>query len=423
MSRRTAASAAAAPALSGTQRAGLILLRAYVLFRLAGLLQVLIAITSMYPHYQPLAAGLGLIGAVVVESLLLIAVAVRRHRVPPVSLAVVDTVFLSVAMVGSALLASRTTESHTWVFFMYPFALLAVLDIALSTRSAAATLGMTGLLATVYAVSSVTIIGDPLWNAVPNAVPYLANSGVAWLVARALLRSGAELDLATATAANREVELARERERTRHARLLHDRVLQTMETLARGRWVADDGMRALVAADAAWLRSLVKGERPPEADGDLADGLEQLAARQALAGLRVQVHSAQLRSALRRRTPLPVELVDVVTGAVGETLTNVTKHAGVSEVVVHAELADGQLLISVLDGGCGFDPEKAPAGVGLARSVREPVEAVGGRVHVDSAPGNGTYVELRVPITAEPARDEAKPAPAGPAQVIPGPRG
>ncbi|MEV4759539.1 ATP-binding protein [Micromonospora sp. NPDC049559] len=388
----------AAAAGTGAQRAELVLLRAYVLFRLAGLLQVLVALSATYPHYHPLAGGVALVGALVVESLLLVAVAVRRRGVPGLAPTVLDSVLLAAGMFGSAVLASRTVQGHTWVFFMYPFALLAVLGIALAARTLPVVAALVGLIAVAYAVAAVTIVGDPTWNVVPNAVPYLANAGVAWAVAGTLRRSGADLDRATAATARREAELASERERSRHARLLHDRVLQTMETLARDRWVADDGMRALVAADAGWLRSLVTAGRPPGGDGDLAGGLEQLAARQALAGLRVRVHAAQLRSASRGAPPLAAELVDTVVGAVGEALTNVAKHAGVPEVVVRAELAEGELLISVLDRGRGFDPALPRPGVGLARSVREPIEALGGRVAVDSAPGAGTYVELTIPV-------------------------
>ena len=53
------------------------------------------------------------------------------------------------------------------------------------------------------------------------------------------------------------------------------------------------------------------------------------------------------------------------------------------------------------DDGAGFDPETADAtpswGVGL-RSMRERAESIGGTLRVDSEPGEGTTVEMRVPL-------------------------
>ncbi|MFL6055941.1 MAG: hypothetical protein ACJ72W_24005 [Actinoallomurus sp.] len=45
----------------------------------------------------------------------------------------------------------------------------------------------------------------------------------------------------------------------RQAAILHDRVLQTMEALARGPWIADREFRMWVAEETAWLRALVEG--------------------------------------------------------------------------------------------------------------------------------------------------------------------
>ena len=59
-------------------------------------------------------------------------------------------------------------------------------------------------------------------------------------------RMGRELEASR----SREAMLARDQERLRHARMLHDRVLQTMETLARGQWIADTTLKARVAEEA-----------------------------------------------------------------------------------------------------------------------------------------------------------------------------
>jgi signal transduction histidine kinase len=66
------------------------------------------------------------------------------------------------------------------------------------------------------------------------------------------------------------------------------------------------------------------------------------------------------------------------------------------------EIRGAELVGAVEDDGEGFDPEAAggastSGGVGL-RSMRERAGMIGGSLRVDSAPGAGTKVELRVPI-------------------------
>jgi len=69
---------------------------------------------------------------------------------------------------------------------------------------------------------------------------------------------------------------------------------------------------------------------------------------------------------------------------------------------VSLEVGDGELHGAVEDDGKGFDPEAADGatpswGVGL-RSMRERTEMLGGSTRVESAPGAGTRVEVRVPL-------------------------
>jgi signal transduction histidine kinase len=85
-----------------------------------------------------------------------------------------------------------------------------------------------------------------------------------------------------------------------------------------------------------------------------------------------------------------------------EALTNAVRHSGCEHVMMSLEIRDRELAGAVEDDGGGFDPEAAgkaslSGGVGL-RSMRERVGMLGGSLRVDSAPGAGTKVELRVPI-------------------------
>ncbi|MFD5749967.1 sensor histidine kinase [Streptomyces sp. NPDC127033] len=386
-------------ATAGALRGERVVLRAYVLFRLGGLLQVVIGAVATFPHYQPLWAGVSLCALVFGESLALIAVGLRLRRVPPRVLVAADAAVMAAVLVVGGGLADRT-HGHTWAYFVYPFSLLASIGFGLVLTRLASVLALAALPAAAYAVTAVTQLGEPAWNAAPNSVPYLANAGIAWAVARTLRRTGRELDRATDTAMAKEAELAAERERVRHARLLHDRVLQTLETLAREPWITDPGLHAHVRAEAVWLRGFVRGERPATGNGDLASGLGRLAEDMARIGLTVEVHTAQLRSASERAASaaLPEEVAEALVEAVREALTNVVKHAGTARAVVRAERAGGAVLVSVLDNGTGFDPATLTPGSGLDGSVRDRVAGVGGRVVIDSAPGAGTYVEMRVPL-------------------------
>jgi signal transduction histidine kinase len=83
-----------------------------------------------------------------------------------------------------------------------------------------------------------------------------------------------------------------------------------------------------------------------------------------------------------------------------ESIQNAAKHAGRdATVAVRLDRGDAELLFSVRDTGCGFDPRTTTPGAGLA-SLRERVDTVGGRVELVSAPGRGTTVTGAVPWPA-----------------------
>ena len=111
--------------------------------------------------------------------------------------------------------------------------------------------------------------------------------------------------------------------------------------------------------------------------------------------------------ALVQRAPLPVELrVTVPEGldkaieaaayfVVSEALTNVAKYARAESVTVDVAPSEGTLVLTVADDGVGgADPA---AGSGL-RGLVDRVEAVGGRLDVESVPGHGTRLCARLPV-------------------------
>jgi signal transduction histidine kinase len=79
-----------------------------------------------------------------------------------------------------------------------------------------------------------------------------------------------------------------------------------------------------------------------------------------------------------------------------EAIQNALKHAGASHVRVTLGDEDNELVATVDDDGHGFDAGTTPAGAGLT-NMRDRLDAIGGRVIVDSTPGRGTRVTARAP--------------------------
>ncbi|MBI4495068.1 MAG: GAF domain-containing sensor histidine kinase [Chloroflexi bacterium] len=101
--------------------------------------------------------------------------------------------------------------------------------------------------------------------------------------------------------------------------------------------------------------------------------------------------------------PLPPAAELQLLRIVQEALANVRKHAAASHVLVRLAETEGWVEAVVADDGVGFDPAALGRGAfprfGLS-TMRERAEAVGGRLEIDSAPGRGTRVTVRVPANA-----------------------
>jgi len=137
------------------------------------------------------------------------------------------------------------------------------------------------------------------------------------------------------------------------------------------------------------LRDLARGIYPPLlADEGLAPALEAQARRSPVP-VRVS------RDGIGR---YPQDVEATVYFCVLEALQNVTKYANASGVDIDIRQRDGALTFEIRDDGIGFDPATAPRGTGLL-GMADRVEAVGGTLHVRSAPGDGTTVSGTLPIS------------------------
>ncbi|MEV1053720.1 ATP-binding protein [Streptomyces sp. NPDC049887] len=207
-----------------------------------------------------------------------------------------------------------------------------------------------------------------------------------------LRRQGSLLDAATAQALAAEAERARYAERIAHHRALHDTVLATLTAIASGRADADAlPVRERCGREAAYLRRLVLQQQAQEdrAPGTAA-AIERAVRSAESLGLRVNAQYDRLAE-------IPAPAAAALGDAVTEALNNVLRHAGTDRAQVTVTGGAGRVVVTVVDRGVGFDPGTVPRGLGLRSSVGARMRESGGAADVDSAPGEGTRVELRWP--------------------------
>lgn len=207
-----------------------------------------------------------------------------------------------------------------------------------------------------------------------------------------------------------ELTLAEQRERKRLASELHDYLAQM---LALGRMkvaqlrpkISPDADKQQLIGDiddlfhkaAEYTRSLMAKLNPPVLDDlGLPAALTWLAKEMPLHNLMVEVRLA------REHVPLPDDQAILLFQSVRELLINVAKHARTDRATVALQVDEQQrLYIEVQDRGRGFDPvaDRKAAGshFGLF-SVKERMEAMGGRLDLKSAPGQGTTATLVLPL-------------------------
>ncbi len=372
------------------RRTELTLARTVVLFRVAGLAEIaIVAGHNASGGRGQGVAVMALYAAITAESAMLCVACVRARRVLS-WWAVADLAFTVAVLAGGAMVSVRDGG----LYVVYPYSVICSVAFGVGLRRLGAVLAATAVLAAGYLYGGGYLHADPSPHVAVNAITYFPNTVVAWAVSRQLRRMGRELDATR----SREAMTARDQERLRQARMLHDGVLQTMETLARGRWIADAALKARIAEEAVLLRGLVEGTGSA-AGGDLLGQLDALAARVARNGLHVELNYATLRGSAVLGG-LDAQRSAALAGAVGEALTNVVKHAATASAVLRLAATSAALVVTVVDQGRGFDPAAQPEGMGLRESIRGRITESGGTVRIDTAPGAGTYLEITMPLTS-----------------------
>ena len=202
------------------------------------------------------------------------------------------------------------------------------------------------------------------------------------------------------------LQTAREDERSRLARELHDELgaLLTAAKLDAARIKSRLGTAAPEAAERlghlneilnngiALKRRIIEDLRP-----------SSLANLGLLAALEIQTREFAERSGVDvecRLEPVSLEPSPELTAyrLVQEAFTNIAKYARAQHVEVSLAVRDGMAEISVRDDGAGFNPQLRRSSAHGLLGMRYRVEAEGGRFALESAPGQGTHIHAMLPL-------------------------
>jgi len=209
-----------------------------------------------------------------------------------------------------------------------------------------------------------------------------------------------------------ELALAEERERRRIAAGIHDDMAQKLamtklELQSLGASISDKSVGLSLEAPCSLIDEIVQDAR------ELVFNLSNAALHQV--GLEAAVES-WLQHDIQGKHALKCELVKDTSGrklddntqiilfrALKELVANAVKYAEAHRITVLIQEADGTIRVSVEDDGVGFDPSGLEAsftpkgGFGLF-NIKERLEYLGGRLDIDSGPGEGTRVTMTAPL-------------------------
>jgi len=259
-----------------------------------------------------------------------------------------------------------------------------------------------------------TQAGESRWVDIKAMARRLADGRVIWdgVVWDISDNKRNELALAESQARLRDLsahlESVREEEKARIAREVHDELGQVLTVLKLETSMCElgfadldpglrerlDNMKKLIANLFQLVRDVATALRPPILDAGIASAIEWQARR------------------FEARTQIPclVEVPEYVpplsdakaTGLfriLQESLTNVMRHAQAHTVTVRLELLGDSLRLSISDDGRGFDPAAIRADSFGLVGMRERVLMLGGQLSLDSRPGEGTLLRVRVPLS------------------------
>ena len=196
-------------------------------------------------------------------------------------------------------------------------------------------------------------------------------------------------------------------ERMRLARDLHDSVTQALYAIKlyvdASRMASSAGKVALVIRNLDEIQALVR-----EATTDLRVLIYELhppilSEIGLAAALRNRLEAVETRSGLEveldvvGERKLPIDVESNLFRVAQEGLHNILKHAQASRVIVHLHLEEDRILLIIQDNGIGFNLQEVENSGGLGlHSLSERVQRFGGSLRIETAPGQGTKLVIKL---------------------------
>lgn len=201
----------------------------------------------------------------------------------------------------------------------------------------------------------------------------------------------------------REIIKAQENERNRIGQELHDNVNQILagaKMFLSSAGKSDERLEKLIRYPMELIdkcmdeiRMLSKRQVTPLKDVDLKELVESL--------LQDLEHTSPIKARLVYELPQAMEddLNLNIYRIVQEQVSNVVKHANATQVSIEMVTSGGNAVITIADNGVGFDVQKKRNGVGISNMINR-IGVFNGRVWIRSSPGEGTLVQITVPLAA-----------------------
>jgi histidine kinase/histidine kinase/DNA gyrase B/HSP90-like ATPase len=204
-------------------------------------------------------------------------------------------------------------------------------------------------------------------------------------------------------------EAAATAERNRLARDLHDSIKQQIFSIRMSALVAQAQIEQNVAKAQEALADIQQSAT--EAQVEMQALLQQLRSTALehtsfAEAVRTQAQALEYRSGAHVQLELadlppldrcPLLMQEAVFRIVQEALANIARHARASQVECRITHNDELLNVSIRDDGQGFELQEARNGMGLA-NIQERAHSLHGSAEIESAPGNGTSIHVRIPL-------------------------
>lgn len=223
-----------------------------------------------------------------------------------------------------------------------------------------------------------------------------------------------ELELGASRAQLRELsahlESVREEEKARIAREVHDELGQVLTVLKLETSMCElayaeldaglkerlDSMKRLIAHLFQLVRDVATALRPPILDAGIASAIEWQARR-----FETRTHIPCLVEVPEQLPKLSDAKAVGLFRVLQEALTNVMRHAEAHTVAVSLSVEDGMICLRISDDGRGFDTSAKGGGSFGLVGMRERVLMLGGSLQIESQPGEGTTLCVRVALNKE----------------------